>query len=613
MKKTVLIILLLTQVVILTYAEECNDKESSRRIAHICELYNSDQNDLLLRQAPLDMEYHKSHQCWEAFYETWMHKVNTYVFMGKVNTGLQEVKQMYNDAVQRYDKYGMALAYYAMGNAYINMGYLDEAIKCYQKSLDHINQTNVNATTLNDIFSYYLDALNEQKRYSEMGAITAQWKVSLDKMVKEQSDMAGRRLNGGVWYAYYYVACAQQHLGLGKLDEAEQDINEAENSNKDKSEFIPMSILYYRAQLWLQRKDYQKALEYNTLRLEKSRNYSDQSSMVLIYKQRAQIMRGLGNYQEAADMYKAVYELTDSIYKKDARTQINELNTMFQVSEMELVKRLERNHTIIIVTITIALALALLVGYWYWMNRRLRKKNEELAIAHEQAEESLRMKSDFIKNISHEIRTPLNILSGFSQILAQSEVELPADIRQEASMNIQENTNRITSLINRLLALSDLSSRTLIERTDIVSINMLCQTAVKNSGIADDARHQFHFESSVDDVQTMLTSEQYAAQAIVHLLDNAMKFTPEGGHIRMCCNAKDGMMVLYIEDTGCGIPKEKADDIFGEFVQLNEFKDGVGIGLPLSRNIVRQLGGDIVLDTDYTSGARFVLTLPLER
>jgi signal transduction histidine kinase len=79
----------------------------------------------------------------------------------------------------------------------------------------------------------------------------------------------------------------------------------------------------------------------------------------------------------------------------------------------------------------------------------------------------------------------------------------------------------------------------------------------------------------------------------------------------MRCSQQADMLSICIEDTGCGVPKEKADTIFEEFVQLDDFQDGVGIGLPLSRSIVRRLGGDILLDTTYQSGARFILTLPL--
>ena len=589
--------------------DDSKNVESKRRIDHICELYNSDMNDSLILLAPIDMKFHKKERCWEHYYETWMHLVNTYVFMGKVNTGLQEVKKMHHDATERLDKYGQALAYYAMGNAYQNMGYLDESIKCYQQSLELIHSQKMETTIENDIYSYYCDALNVQKRYMDMTPITRQWHEFLQKLTKnEKSQTQKQRSN--IWWAYYYLACAQQDLGLGHLDKAEENINEAEKHHTDPSEFIPMSILYYRAQLWMQRKDYEKAREYNDLRMERSRNYDDKSSAVLIFEQRAKIMTGLGNYKEAADMYRDVYELTDSIYKKESRTQINELNTLFHVTETEMVKRLERNRYVMIIAGIVLLALTVFLSYSWWMNRRLKRKNEELAVARDQAQESLRMKSAFIKNISHEIRTPLNILSGFSQVLAQADVELPVEIRQEASTNIQENTNRITSLINRLLALSESSSRSKIEAHDTISILQLCQTAISASGVADNSTHTFSFEApGISEKETIQTSEQYTIQAICHLLDNAMKFTPAGGSIRMLCEAGDNLVTISIEDTGCGVPKEKANDIFAEFVQLDEFKTGVGIGLTLSRNIARRLGGDLVLDTSYTHGARFVLTL----
>ena len=606
MRKTVLTILafLLT----LTAVGKTEDPESERRYDHLTYLYNNDLNDSLIMQAPLDMNYYKETGHWENYYRTWTHLVNTYTFSGQVNTALKEVELMHSDATRRHDKFGLALADYAMGNAYNNMGYLDEAISCYNKSLELIDDVDISSSTVNDIFSYYCDALNEKKEYEAMTAITNKWKAFLDK--KEEAGEMDKETRK-VWYAYFFIACAQQNLGLNRLSEAEANINDADKYKVDGQVFIGLSILYYRAQLFLQQGNYEKALEHNTRRLELSMGYDDKSSLVLIYQQRAQILMGIGQYEEAAVMYRNISELTDSIYKKDARTQITELNTLFRVSELDMEKRLEHNRYLAMTAVIISIALALLVGYWYWMNRRLRKKNEELAVARDKAQESSRMKSAFIKNISHEIRTPLNILSGFTQIVAQPDVELPTEVRKEASQNIQENTNRITSLINRLLALSELSSRNSIERSDSISANRLCQEAIRESGIADRPQHRFSFVSSVDDTVMVQTSMRYATSAIVHLLDNAEKFTPDGGSIAMKCDINEKMLRISIEDTGCGIPEDKADTIFDEFVQLDEYKDGVGIGLTLSRNTVRRLGGDIMLDATYNKGARFFMTLPL--
>jgi signal transduction histidine kinase len=221
------------------------------------------------------------------------------------------------------------------------------------------------------------------------------------------------------------------------------------------------------------------------------------------------------------------------------------------------------------------------------------------------------MKTAFIQNVSHEIRTPLNILSGFSQLLAMPDIELPLQTRQEASEKIQENTRRITTLVNQLLELSDTVSRAHLERNDIVPINQLCQKAIAESRIGDTQCYHFTFNTQVDDEAMIKTSEHFIVKAIAHLLENAIKFTPEHGDIRLNCKTEGDLLLIEVEDTGCGVPPEKAEDIFGEFVQLDEYKDGVGIGLSVSRNIARRLGGDISLDTAYAAGARFVLTLPL--
>ena len=453
--------------------------------------------------------------------------------------------------------------------------------------------------------------------------VTMQWKQYL--VDEESRRKRGDASSYKVWYAYYYLSCAEMHLGLGMLDEAEQDIKEVEKRADGSGDFIPMAVLHAYAQLYLQRKDYAKAYDYSTRYYDQVMSYGDISSIVIAQEQRAEILRGMGRYEEAAQMYKSVYEGTDSIYKRDARTQINELNTLFRVSEMEMEHQLEHSRIMLFTTVFIAFALAVLVGYWYWMNCRLRKKNEELSamgkqlavknteltVALDRAGESDRMKSNFIKNGSHEIRTPLNILSGFSQMMAMPDADLSDEVRKEASLQIQENTNRITTLINGLLSLSENSSRTHIDRTDTVCVNQLCAQAITQSGISEKPDYHFDFITKVDDTLTIQTAEQEAVLALAHLLDNAVKFTPSGGTIRLSCVQENSFIAIIVEDTGCGVPAEKSEDIFGEFVQLDEFKKGVGIGLPLSRSVARRLGGDITLDTSYTEGARFVFTLPV--
>ncbi len=235
------------------------------------------------------------------------------------------------------------------------------------------------------------------------------------------------------------------------------------------------------------------------------------------------------------------------------------------------------------------------------------------------------MKTKFIQQISHEIRTPLNILSGFTQVVTAEGMELDEAARHDANQQILENTDRITGLINKMLELSDASSRTVIPLTDQVSALQIANQAVLSSGIEEAAHLDFQLQDTDGAGQMVLTTNQQAAVRVLSLLlDNAIKFTAPAeayGHQAIAdkkCAALtiakcDGFVQFAVEDTGIGVPAAEAEHIFDEFVQLDEYYNGTGIGLTVARSLARRLGGDVVLDTTHTPGARFVFTLPTSR
>jgi signal transduction histidine kinase len=104
------------------------------------------------------------------------------------------------------------------------------------------------------------------------------------------------------------------------------------------------------------------------------------------------------------------------------------------------------------------------------------------------------------------------------------------------------------------------------------------------------------------------TNKLYAVRTLAQILENAVKFTLKGC-ITLRLEATDRTVRFMVEDTGIGIPKEQAEHIFDEFVQLDSFSDGTGIGLTVARSIAQRMGGDLWLDTDYTNGSRFVFEL----
>jgi len=257
-------------------------------------------------------------------------------------------------------------------------------------------------------------------------------------------------------------------------------------------------------------------------------------------------------------------------------------------------------------------------------NSELEQANRDLIEANARAEESSKMKSNFIQQISHEIRTPLNVLSGFTQVLT-SGMELDEATKQDINLQIVENTNRITSLVNKMLELSDASSKAIINCNDDVPVSQIAVQAIDDSGITTATHLTFDLQLSADADTTMVhTNLRAATRALSLLLDNAQKFThPAEAHHRHKATEKKESVVLQVttadntvrftvEDTGIGIPESEAEHIFDEFVQLDEYYDGTGIGLTVARSLARRLGGDISLDTNYTDGARFVMTLPLK-
>ena len=284
----------------------------------------------------------------------------------------------------------------------------------------------------------------------------------------------------------------------------------------------------------------------------------------------------------------------------------------------------QRFRSTVIILVLVILAFALFIYFRHQAAKRLEKAYHHLEIANARAEDASRMKSDFIQQISHEIRTPLNILSGFTQVITTPDIELDENERADINRQIMENTNRITGLVNKMLELSEAHSKNDIDKNDNITPAQIAIEAVKASDINEASHLTFDLRITpeVENIK-LTTNRQSAVRALSLLLDNARKFTsPSKSHrykdtfspsasVVLRITAGTHQVVFAVEDTGIGIPPEEANHIFEEFVQLDEYYEGTGIGLPVARSLARRLGGDILLDTAYTTGARFIFTLPL--
>jgi signal transduction histidine kinase len=278
---------------------------------------------------------------------------------------------------------------------------------------------------------------------------------------------------------------------------------------------------------------------------------------------------------------------------------------------------------------TVAIVMVIFIVFFiiYTIQRRkaydkLDATNRQLMLANERAEESSRMKTKFIQQISHEVRTPLNVLSGFSQVLANFDIEIDYDELQSICQKIEQNGERITKLVDKMLDLSMINSNADIDCHDTVSPADVASQAVDESGIrrADHLDFQLLVLPEAESF-SFVTHRKSAVKALTLLLDNAVKFTHPlefKGHtsdrqkarVTLTVGMAHQQVTFTVEDTGIGIPSEQAENIFTEFVQLDEYTDGTGIGLSIARSLARHMKGDIILDTAYADGARFVMSLP---
>ena len=279
----------------------------------------------------------------------------------------------------------------------------------------------------------------------------------------------------------------------------------------------------------------------------------------------------------------------------------------------------------ILALVLIIFVFCLFIFFHHRSSVRLKKAYRELEIAKNRAQELSRMKSDFIQQISHEIRTPLNILSGFTQVLTMPDAKYDEATLLEIKSKITENTDRITSLVNKMLELSEARNQTIIERTDNVTVVQIATEAINASGI-DHASH-LNFDLLISPEAkgvSIKTNLAAAVRSLSLILDNSRKFTvPSEGRLLNPSSAQlqkvvlritvlSGRLFFSVEDSGIGIPHKDAERIFDEFVQLDEYYDGTGIGLTVARSLTRRIGGDIKVDTAYIGGSRFVMTLPVE-
>ena len=245
------------------------------------------------------------------------------------------------------------------------------------------------------------------------------------------------------------------------------------------------------------------------------------------------------------------------------------------------------------------------------MHEETEKRNEELQRASLLAEESDRQKTVFIQNMTHQIRTPLNIIMGFAQILRDNVTDLPVgEIRKMADM-VEHNAMTLNRMILMLYDSSDsgVSEEMNSQKYESVSCNEIARDCIANISLHFPDL-SVHFETRIPDSLSINTSRLYLMRSLREILYNSAKYS-DGQHISLCVSATESVVRFVFEDTGPGIDANYINEMFVPFTKVNDLSEGLGLGLPLSKRHIINLGGNLILDTEYHEGCRFIVELPL--
>ncbi len=239
------------------------------------------------------------------------------------------------------------------------------------------------------------------------------------------------------------------------------------------------------------------------------------------------------------------------------------------------------------------------------------QRYQELITAKSMAEEADRKKAAFIQDLSHQIRTPLNIIGGFTQVLRDSHETIGEAEMTVITHDIMQNSHTITNIIDNWMRTLALEGIDKVECHDEINCYEMCKMAAETITLRHPETVTLKVENNVPDSLHIITDKECLLKVLSELLHNANKFTQEGSITIGCAQTDNQSVSFIVSDTGPGIAQHQHENVFTQFTKLDDFNEGLGMGLTLCRKLAGLLGGQITLDGTYTKGARFVLTLPV--
>ena len=252
------------------------------------------------------------------------------------------------------------------------------------------------------------------------------------------------------------------------------------------------------------------------------------------------------------------------------------------------------------------------IGSVRYTTEQAKLRNEELEQATRMAKEADKQKTIFIQNVSHQIRTPLNIIMGFSQVLSDAGKEKLSDEEMKSITDMMDhNSKHLKRMLQMLFDSSDtgLSEELNSQKHDLILCNDVAREAIENTNLHY-PNLQISFQSELADDFCIKGNRLYLMRALRELLYNSAKYS-DGQHVSLHVTPTDCNIQYIVEDTGKSITEADRETIFKFFTKVDDLTEGLGLGLPLAKRHAQNLGGDLILDTSYQEGCRFIIEVPI--
>ncbi|WP_299890024.1 ATP-binding protein [uncultured Lacinutrix sp.] len=499
----------------------------------------------------------------------------------------------------------LGVSYYALGESDKSLEYFFNAKKLYEKIKD-TSRIIVIHNNIGALYRYKGNYIESNLYFKKAMEIAEKYK-KYDAAVYPTFNIG------------YNLVFEKEDYNQGIIF-IEKSLQLASVANNIKSERIKADAYEVLGYAYYKIKNKAKSKMYYDKAIEQSEDNGYLEALQAIYKSRAELYEEEKQYEKANALLYKLIKINDSITKVAKIEQIKEMEIEFSVKENKnKLKLIESEKAIqeMIITkskmynfILIAFILMLLINaYWIF------KKNKQLQLARNKAENLSKAKSDFYSEISHELRTPLYAVIELSNLLLKENINVQ---HKEYLESLKFSGNHLLSLINNVLQLNKVESGKMkIEMIDFNLKNLTINIIESLEYALRDSNNTIHLNYDNTIPSIIVGDSLKLSQVLINLISNAIKFTNNGNitiEIKQLENYKEQVKIYFkVTDDGLGIPKNKQSHVFEDFHQeyaknKNSYK-GTGLGLSIVKRIVDAMGGKIEIESEEGKGASFFFSL----